>query len=108
MYTDRKRKRWPGVVFAVFAVIVAAILLSWAGRTSGQDMGEESAAALKAAVERSALQCYVVEGNYPPSLAYLEENYGLQINREDFYVDYDIFASNVPPDIRVVSIKGEK
>lgn len=108
MYTDRKRKRWPWLVFAAFAVFAAIALLYLAGRTSGQNMGEESAAALRAAVERSALQCYVVEGNYPPSLEYLEENYGLQINREDFYVDYDIFASNVPPDVRVVRIKGEK
>ena len=65
-------------------------------------MEEESIAALKAAVERSARQCYVVEGFYPPSLEYLEENYGLQINTDEFYVVYDVFASNISPDVRVV------
>ena len=47
------------------------------------------------------MQCYVVEGVYPENLSYLEENYGLQINTRDFYVAYDAFASNLPPDIRV-------
>ena len=92
MYVDKRRKRYPLIIFAAVTAAIAVFLLQWGARTSGEDMGEESAAALKAAVERSALQCYVVE-----------ENYGLQINREDFFVAYDIFASNLPPDVRVVS-----
>ena len=103
MYVDKRRKRYPLIIFAAVTAAIAVFLLQWGARTSGEDMGEESAAALKAAVERIALQCYVFEGNYPPSLEYLEENYGLQINREDFFVAYDIFASNLPPDVRVVS-----
>ena len=59
--------------------------------------------AIRDAVQRSALQCYAVEGVYPPSLEYLQDNYGLQINTEDFYVTYDAFASNLPPAIRVTS-----
>lgn len=63
---------------------------------------EESTRAIKTAVERCAMQCYVVEGAFPPSLAYLVENYGLQINEKEFYVSYDIFASNVPPAVKVI------
>ena len=32
---------------------------------------------------------------------YLTENYGLQVNTEDFYVTYDAFASNLMPTITV-------
>lgn len=103
MYTDKKRKFWPFVILAAIAVILAACLWQRALRVSDSRLQEEGAAALRAAVERSALQCYVVEGVYPPGLAYLEENYGLQINRKDFYVTYDAFASNLPPNVRVVS-----
>ena len=53
-------------------------------------------------MRRSALQCYVVEGVYPPDLAYLEDNYGLQVNTEDYYVTYEAFSSNLPPTIRVM------
>lgn len=103
MYTDKKRKIWP--LIALAAAVLMAVVFLWqrAAAISGRELQEEGAAALKAAVERSALQCYVVEGVYPPGLAYLEENYGLQINRKDFYVTYDAFASNLPPDVRVVS-----
>lgn len=101
MYFDKKRRRWPYLALVIVAVAVAAVLYSRVKAVSGQDLREEGARALQAAVERSALQCYVVEGAYPPNVAYLEENYGLQVNREDFYVNYDIFASNVPPSVLV-------
>ena len=54
------------------------------------------------AVRRSALQCYVVEGVYPPDLAYLQDHYGLQVNTDNYYVVYEAFASNVPPTINVI------
>ncbi len=101
MYSDKKKRRWPIVVLA--AVLIAiGIYAGWkVSGTSSRDMEEESAVALQAAIQRSALQCYVVEGNYPPNLAYLEENYGLQVNTRDFYVVYDAFASNLPPYVTV-------
>lgn len=99
MYFDKKKRRWPYVILAVLILAVAAGLYLGIARFSGQDMNEEGAKALKAAVERCALQCYVVEGVYPPSLSYLEENYGLTVNHEDFYITYEAFASNLPPDV---------
>ena len=57
MYVDKRRKRYPVIIFVVLMALIAAVLVQWGARTSGEDMGEESAAALKAAVERSALQC---------------------------------------------------
>lgn len=102
MYVDRKGKRWPALAAILAALAAAVCLWVWAVPASGENLDEESAKAVKAAVERCALQCYVVEGAYPPSLSYLEENYGLQINSREFYVTYDIFASNVPPAIKVI------
>ena len=106
MYTDKKRKLWPRVLLAVCLLAAALGLFGWARAVSRRDMAEESAEALKAAVQRSALQCYVVEGVYPPDLEYLEEHYGLQVNRSAFYISYDVFASNLPPDVRVTPREG--
>lgn len=101
MYSDRKKRSAPRAVLIAAALAVLIAAFAWTGRASGREIAEESAAAVKAAVARSALQCYVVEGIYPPDLSYLEDHYGLQVNREDFYITYDAFASNLPPDIRV-------
>ena len=44
--------------------------------------------------------------NYPPSVEYLEEHYGIQIDRERYNVFYSGFASNIMPDITVIPAKG--
>lgn len=50
-------------------------------------------------VEKYAIQCYASEGSYPPDLNYLVEHYGLILDEERFIYEYDIFASNIKPDI---------
>ena len=100
MYSDKAVPRRRFLWLPLLIVLLALLGFLVFGR-SGRDLGEESAAAIRDAVQRSALQCYAVEGVYPPSLEYLEANYGLQINTEDFYVTYEAFASNLPPVIRV-------
>lgn len=102
MYSDKAKSR-RRLLWLPLAILLAALLCFLVFGRSGRDLGEESAAAIRDAVQRSALQCYAVEGVYPPSLEYLQDNYGLQINTEDFYVTYDAFASNLPPAIRVTS-----
>ncbi len=101
MYTDRVKKRTGWLVLLLVLLLFAALLALCFGR-SARDVSEEGAAAIHETVRRGALQCYVVEGVYPPDLQYLEDNYGLQINTEDYYVVYDSFASNLPPTIRVI------
>lgn len=101
MYSDQvKRKR--GWIAVLLILLLLAALLVPLLKDSRQNVSEEGAAAIREAVRRSALQCYVVEGVYPPDLDYLRENYGLQVNTEDYYVVYEAFASNLPPEVRVV------
>lgn len=105
MYSDAVKGKGRWLYGLLAALLVAALVLLVAHRNPERDLSDESAAAIRAAVERSALQCYVVEGVYPPDLKYLEENYGLQINTADFYVTYDAFASNMAPTV-IVKAKG--
>ena len=105
MYSDSASKKHSWLIILAFLILAAAALSFFVIRDPGRDLSEESAVAIEAAVTRSARQCYVVEGIYPPDLEYLEENYGLQINKRDFYVNYDAFASNLPPTIKVLSKK---
>ncbi len=105
MYSDKPQKEKYGKRLAFFLaalLLLAAVLLLLHAGKADFGLDGDSAAAIRAAVQRSALQCYAVEGVYPPNLQYLEDNYGLQINEEDFYVSYEAFASNLPPSVRVV------
>ena len=53
-------------------------------------------------VETYAIQCYASEGSYPPDIQYLVDHYGLILDEERFIYDYDIFASNVKPEIIII------
>lgn len=62
---------------------------------------EESYFLLKDAINRTAVQCYAIEGYFPPNIEYLEENYGLVIDYDKYIVSYNVFASNIMPDVEI-------
>ena len=59
---------------AAMVALFAAAVLNFSGRTGARE--EET---LRKAVARASVQCYAIEGRYPPSVEYLEENYAVQI-----------------------------
>lgn len=65
---------------------------------------EESRDILQDAVVRATVQCYAIEGMYPPNIGYLEENYGLTYDHDRFIVHYEAFADNILPDITVIDL----
>ncbi|MBQ6583341.1 MAG: hypothetical protein IJH77_05900 [Mogibacterium sp.] len=101
MYSDKKRNLKPLILLIILIVVIAAGAVVHAYRVSRENLAEEGLVAVRNTVERAALQCYAVEGVYPPDLQYLVDNYGLQINTRDYYVVYNAFSENLPPDIRV-------
>lgn len=54
------------------------------------------------AIRKAAVACYAAEGIYPPTLDYLQEHYGLQIDEDRYVVFYEVFAQNMMPDITVL------
>ena len=88
-------------------VIAAAALLCFATAVNSLDSGraEEDLRQLEETVRRSCVACYAAEGVYPPSLDYLKEHYGLQIDEERYTVKYSAFAENLMPDITVLEKK---
>lgn len=61
----------------------------------------ENIRVIEANIRKAAVTCYAIEGAYPSSIDYLEENYGLQVNRDKYVVEYDIIGSNVMPWVAV-------
>ena len=85
---------------AVFALVLG-LLYAGIGNTAtrSKDEGRER---LEDAVRRAVVQCYAIEGMYPPDIDYLKDNYGLVVNEKEYIVDYQIFASNIMPSITIL------
>lgn len=91
---------------AVFGAVIGMFLNGVLSVSRRMDVeGEET---LRSAIARACVQCYAIEGRYPPSVQYLEENYGIRIDRKRFYVFYEGFASNIMPDITVIPVTEEE
>ena len=103
MYSDKTESKGRRLLWPLLITLALIILLLLVFRHPKTDLEDSGATAIREAVQRSALQCYVVEGVYPPNLQYLEDNYGLQVNAEDYYVSYEAFASNLPPTVKVIN-----
>ena len=108
---ERKRKPirpfWGYLVSVVLMGSLLYLLLigtqSLAAKTDSEQLQ-----VLDQAIRRATIQCYAIEGRYPPSVEYLEEHYGLSIDREKYYVFYDGWASNIMPDITIFPASNEE
>jgi hypothetical protein len=78
-------------------------VLIFSGSLNGQ-VSDKQIDFLEDAVRRSAIQCYALEGAFPTSLNYLEENYGLIIDHKNYIVYYEQMGGNLIPQIRVVPV----
>ncbi len=83
-------------------ILLIFFIVYYITRPQGDVLVSQSMVSLKQAVMRAAVYCYAIEGSYPSDISYLEDKYGLIINHNKFIVDYEVFASNVMPDVIVI------
>lgn len=86
-------------------VLLFVFFLYMLGNISKETL-ERQEKSLNTAINRSIVSCYCVEGTYPPSLEYIEEHYGLIYDKDTFFVDYQIFGSNIYPDVTILRKEG--
>ena len=100
----KHRRIRPLVSSVILPLLAAAVLLFFltALGNLGDGQRSEGKAQLEAALHRAAVACYACEGIYPPSLDYLKEHYGIQIDHSRYVVIYEAFAENLMPDITVL------
>lgn len=85
-------------------LLAIAVLLFFALALSRLETGRQAAGRqqLEDALRRTAVACYAAEGFYPPSVDYMVQHYGLQYDEDAYRVHYEVFASNLMPEITVV------
>ena len=94
-------KRFLGMlILGLVVCFILFFLMALSNLGSGKALEDKSQ--LEDALHRAAVCCNAIEGAYPPDLAYLVENYGVQIDTDRFTVSYELYASNLMPDITVL------
>lgn len=85
-------------------MLILGILLFVAISVANLEQGRqaEDLQQLDQALHRTAVACYATEGVYPPDVAYMKEHYGLTYDENRYAVHYDLFASNIMPEINVI------
>ncbi|MGN0595814.1 MAG: hypothetical protein ACI4J1_00595 [Ruminiclostridium sp.] len=89
-------------LFGLILFIVFFIAALWAVSSVQTTDREQSRRIAEDGIRRAVVSCYAIEGAYPESLDYLKENYGLSIDESRYTVIYNVFASNLMPDITVI------
>lgn len=86
-----------------FVIVIVAFLfgISFISSTSSRDQKQ----ILTDAIAKDIIHCYAVEGYYPPSLAYIEDHYGLTYDSSKYIVDYVPIGDNIMPSVTIVEIK---
>jgi hypothetical protein len=93
----------------LFVLAVLAIILGiwWVAGTMENRNNEQQLIIAQEAISRATIQCYSLEGRYPPNLQYLVDNYGITLNEDRFVYYYQSIGTNLMPDIRVFALEGE-
>ncbi len=90
-----------GIVLMIVSIVIIITAYSAVSSVS-KNSSEDSIKALEEALMRASVQCYALEGGYPPSLEYLSDNYGIIVDEETYYYHYDVQGSNIAPQIKVI------
>lgn len=88
-------------------ITIIVIYGFWGMSRFWEQSGTEYTDAVKQAIYRTSAHCYALEGSYPPDLAYMEQNYGLILDHKKYSYVYEIFASNIRPEVEVLQWNTE-
>ena len=97
-----RTKEKPWGILAIPIAILAMLLFLTALNNLDQGRQQEGKRQLEEALRNASMACYAAEGIFPPSLEYLEENYGIPVDHKKYTVIYEYIGSNLMPDITVL------
>jgi len=89
-------------LFVTLIIIFVAGYLIYSMAAAGEANSGRDAERIKEVIDKALVQCYALEGSYPPGLEHLT-NYGVIIDRDKYFYYYDMFATNIKPSVAVVA-----
>ncbi len=99
LYKTRFSNRGP--VIAVLIFIAVIVLFRYGFNSVSGKNSTENLNVTQTAIHKAIVNCYAIEGVYPPDIKYLEDHYGVTINHSKYIVSYELAGSNVMPSVEV-------
>ncbi len=99
-----RRFRFPPALTGVLAFLLVLGFAAYGVLSAAEATGSEGAKIAEESIRRAAVSCYAIEGVYPPDYAYLREHYGVRVDETRYAVIYEVFASNLMPQIAVIPL----
>ena len=111
VFRARKTSETLKVAGFIAAVIVLVILVYIGLGSLSTTQEEKQIEIAREAIIKAAVQCYALESQFPGSLQYLVDNYGLTLDESKYVYHYRAIGSNMVPEIQVfpyVAREGNK
>lgn len=96
--------KWLAISAGAFLVVLVVFLAIL--RDFSEDTRQRQIQALETALNRCIVACYAIEGKYPESLSYLQENYYFTYDKNQFFLDYQFQGDNIMPEVTILE-RGE-
>lgn len=98
----KSRGFWASTLMGLALFAAAAAWMLQGVRQAARVSDEEGLRMAEQAVRQAAVSCYALEGAYPASYADLKQRSGVAVDEERYIIFYEIFASNIMPDVTVL------
>jgi len=88
----------------LFSAILFAVLIVWLALSltkTERTLRDNRKNYIYSSVMNGAVLCYSIEGEYPPDIQYLEDNYGIRYDPDKYIVHYSYFGANIRPSVTV-------
>lgn len=93
---------WHNQVLSLLLFLLLFSVFSFGISNISEETSQKQSESLELAINRGIAHCYATEGRYPESLEYLQENYGIFYDSEQYFVDYQVLGSNIFPDVTII------
>ena len=102
----KSRGFWISTVLGLLLFVGVAVWMLYGVREASEVSDREGLRMAEQAVRQAAVSCYALEGAYPATYDDLRARSGLAIDESKYAVFYEIFASNIMPEITVIERGG--
>lgn len=103
----QRTKKGRGFLPALLLTLCLPLALSLFSRGLSRSVSKEELTMAKESVRQAAVECYALEGFYPADLSHLRTHYGLSVDEELYFIDYQYAGANLMPEITVFPLENQ-